>query len=1279
MDRRQVFVTRGGVILMQFIFFGACVMAAEDWQNQHVLHINTVAPHSTMVVYADKADALKMDRSRSDRVQLLNGDWKFNWSAQPSDRPMDFYTKDFDDSGWKTIPVPSNWQVEGYGVPIYTNATYPFNNSNPPMIMEPAWDGYTKNKLPNPVGSYRHEFQVPKNWDGQQIFLKFEGVQSAFYLWVNGKKVGYSQGSMTAAEFDITKYVTAGSNTLAVEVYRWSDGSYLEDQDFWRLSGIHRDVILYAQPKQAIRDFFILPRLDTSYTKGKLDISVSVNNATSSDKNVEIEATLFDANDKKIKTVSGTVSVRLHSTNVLSLELDAGAVKTWSAETPTLYTLVITSSAGESTSCKVGFRTVEIKDLQVLVNGRPVKFLGVNRHEIDPDRGRVMTEEMMVKDILIMKRNNINVVRTCHYPDTPQWYELCDKYGIYIMDEANVESHGMGYGDESLSRDPSWRDAHIDRGVRMVQRDKNHPCIIFWSLGNEAGPGENFKYQREAMLAIDSSRPIHYEGNSEWGDVYSRMYPSLGTLSRYPSNNPTKPFFVCEYAHSMGNALGNLKEYVELYRSDKSLIGGCIWDFVDQGLRARYADDDGDAVVAPFGGGVEPGDKFFFAYGGSFGDRPNSGNFCANGVVTSDRRDTAKLAEVKYLYQSVWADVVDAAAGKITIRNEYDFIDLDQFTCDWELTADGKVVQSGKLKTGSIPAATSKDVTVPFKTITPKPGVEYFVNLSWKLADDTLYAKKGFEQAYYQFQIPVSLPKETLPKAAAPKIENLDDDVKVSAGPTEVVFRKGNITSLKMNGKSIITDAADGPTCTIYRAPGDNDKFRWRGLDAFVQEVTDYDVQMIDNVCIVTAQTKFTSGSVEYTLLSRWCVDGNGVIVSDNSIDLAAGPSVLPRVGFDMKVAADLTEVKYLGCGPFESYVDRKAATRFGLYQTTVKQMYEFYQKPQFCGNRSDVRWAALSDQSGKGVLFVASDRMDFGALEFTQKELASKRYPCDLIPDGKVIVSLDAGLTGLGGASCGPATLPQYRLRPGHYNFRYRIQPYDGAVDASVRKRFYLTDPPKFESRVLSRLNLFCSDPKAQLDVAYDTPEFFKSYTAGSKIDHDGKIYARTHRDGFIPAVAMMIYQRPELDRSDWTATVNCEEPGQFGIYAIDGYYDTFWHTRWIDYDTHDQPHFIQVDMKKTMPLKGFTYLPRQDGQQNGNIGEYEFYVSQDGQAWEKAASGAFRYRRRRGGNLQTVEFEKPVSARYFKLVAVSEANGNEFTNASEISVLIDRPEPEK
>ncbi len=1261
-------MTKGNIILMQLILGVTCVIAAEDWQNQHVLHINTVKPHAHMAVYEEKADAVKMAPELSSRMQLLNGDWKFHWVPSPAERTKDFYRTDFDDGDWKTIPVPSNWQVEGYGVPIYTNVTYPFNNNNPPRIMDPVRGDYTKRKLPNPVGSYRYEFQVPKDWDGMQVFLKFEGVQSAFYLWVNGQKVGYSQGSMTPAEFDITTYVKPGANLLAAEVYRWSDGSYLEDQDFWRLSGIYRDVVLYAQPRQAIRDFFILPHLDKTYTKGKLDISVSVNNASSNDEKVEIEATLFDANQKKVKTVSGTASVKLDSTKSLSLELDAGTVNTWSAETPYFYTLVITSSAGESTSCKVGFRTIEIADQQVLVNGHPVEFLGVNRHEIDPDRGRVMTEETMVKDILIMKRNNINVVRTCHYPDTPRWYELCDQYGIYVMDEANVESHGMGFGNRSLSRDPDWRAAQIDRGVRMVHRDKNHPCIIFWSMGNEAGGGDNFKYQREAMLAIDSSRPVHYQGNSRFGDINSGMYWDLQGLRNYARGNPEKPFFHCEYSHSMGNALGNLKEYVELYRSEKSLIGGCIWDFVDQGLRAKYGNDGRTAVVAPFGGGVEAGDKYFFAYGGSFGDRPNDGNFCVNGVVTSDRRNTAKLHEVKYLYQSIWADVIDAAAGKILIRNEYDFINLDQFTCDWELTAEGKVIQSGRLKTGSIPAATSKEVTIPFKPVTPQPGVEYFVNLSWKLAQDTLYAEKGFEQAYYQFQLPITTPKEWMAKSAAPKVETLADGIRVSAGPTEVVFSKttGSIAGLKLNGKAIITDAAGGPVCSIYRTPGDNDRFGWRGLDTFVPEVTDFDVQMINDVCVITTYCKYSSsGAGEYYVLSRWCVDGNGVIVSDNSIDLAEGPAVLPRVGFDMKIAPDLTKVEYYGRGPFENYVDRKAAANIGLYQTTVKQMYEFYQKPQFCGNRSDVRWAALSDESGKGVLFVASDRMDFGALEFTQQELASKKYPCDLIPDGKIVVSLNAGLTGLGGASCGPATLEQYRLKPGQYCFRYRIQPYDGAVDTSVRQRFYMTESPRFENTRADKLELLCDDPEVKLDVAYDTPNQFKPYDKSSAVTRGGRIFVRAYKDGFIP-VLTMIYFTPQVDRSGWTVSTNSEESGDFGKNAIDGNRSTIWHTRWRQNVT-EHPHFIQVDMKKTMKLKGFTYLPRQDNNSNGNIREYEFYISMDGEKWDKAASGLFG----RGSGLHTVEFKSEVPARYFKLVSLSEIHGAKFTSASEINVL--------
>ncbi|MBN2842476.1 MAG: hypothetical protein JXM68_05265, partial [Sedimentisphaerales bacterium] len=607
-----------GLLMLLTGLNGSAIAAIEEWRDQSVLHINTVAPHATLAVHSQsKAAADFLPAARSDRMLLLNGNWKFNWSAGPDQRPLDFYQVNFDDNNWQTIPVPSCWQIEGYGTPLYSNTRYPYNPDLIPDVMGPVEEGFLKYRLPNPVGSYRREFTLPTDWSDKQIFLKFEGVESAFYLWVNGSKVGYSQDSMTAAEFDITSFVNPGANLLAVEVYRWSDGSYLEDQDMWRLSGIHRDVIVYAQPRQAVRDVFARPQLDLSYTKGQLDITVLVDNFTEQTAKVNIAADLFDADGKKVVSDDKVALLEPRGQAEVEFALAAGKVNCWSAEEPYLYTLVVTNSAGESTSCKVGFRTVEIKDQQVWVNGRAVEFLGANRHENDPDRGRVMAEEVMLKDILIMKQNNMNIVRNSHYPNTPRWYELCDQYGLYVMDEANIESHGMGYGDNSPSNKPGWRAAHVDRGVRMVQRSKNHPSIIFWSLGNEAGPGENFKFVREAILAIDSSRPIHYEGNSQWGDVYSEMYPRIWALADFNYAQLDKPYFVCEYAHGMGNAMGGLKEYVELFRKEKKLIGGCIWDFVDQGIRARHKSDNqkdyGSAVVAPFGGQVEPGDEHFFA------------------------------------------------------------------------------------------------------------------------------------------------------------------------------------------------------------------------------------------------------------------------------------------------------------------------------------------------------------------------------------------------------------------------------------------------------------------------------------------------------------------------------------------------------------------------------------------------------------------------------------------------------------------------------------------
>ncbi len=1267
------------IALLMISVSGDNAFAAAEWQDQSVLHINTVAPHSTLAVHSEyKAAAESLSAARSERMFLLNGNWKFNWSAGPDQRPVDFYQVDYDDTSWHTIPVPSCWQIEGYGTPLYSNTRYPFNPDLIPDVMGPVEEAFLKFRLPNPVGSYRREFTLPAVWSDKQIFLKFEGVESAFYLWVNGCWVGYSQDSMTAAEFDITGLVKPGKNLLAVEVYRWSDGSYLEDQDMWRLSGIHRDVIVYAQPRQAVRDVFARPQLDSSYSTGQLAVTVLVENFAEKTAEVKVAADLLDDAGIKVNSAVNTAVLAPGAQTEIEFVLDAGKVNCWSAEEPYLYTLVVTNSAGESTSCRVGFRTVEIKDQQVLINGRPVEFLGANRHETDPDRGRVMTEELMLKDILIMKQNNMNIVRNSHYPNTPRWYELCDEYGMYVMDEANIESHGMGYGDNSPSNKPSWQAAHIDRGVRMVQRSKNHPSIIFWSLGNEAGPGENFKAVREAILAIDDSRPIHYEGNSRWGDVYSEMYPRIWSLANFNYAQLDKPYFVCEYAHGMGNAMGGLKEYVELFRRERKLIGGCIWDFVDQGIRSRHKSAEqngyGSAVVAPLGGGVEPGDKHFFAYGGSFGDHPNSGNFCVNGIVSGDRRATAKLAEVKYLYQSIRAEAIDAAAGRIRISNEYDFIDLKEFTCNWDLLADGKVIDSGELEMGSVPPGTAKEFVIPFKPVNSEPGVEYFVNLSWKLIQDNLYAPKGFEQAYYQFGLPVTKARELIARSTAPIVIDTQEGIEVKAGPAQVSFSRhtGSIARLTLNGRLIIDQADNGPLCSVFRARGDNDRERgWHDLTGFAPEVTSFNSEMIDNVCVITSTSKYTSNAgAEYCLLARWYVDGNGLIVSDNSIDHSFGPELLPRVGFDLKVAGELRNVEYYGRGPFENYIDRKSAAKVGLYKTTVDGMYEYYQKPQFCGNRSDVRWFALSDDSGRGVMFVSEDdyNMNFSALRFSQEELYSRYYPCDLVKDEKVIVTLDKVTAGVGGTWGQDSTFPEYKLKKQVYNFRYRIEPYNGQPSADVNNRFYLSEPAQYTVQGRA-VTLSCADSLSAITYGSDPMQVSHEYVSGMKLSRSRHIFASTQRPGYLPALALLAGSS-KIDRSNWQVTVSSEQAdaGESAGQALDGDPRTIWHTRWRG-DIPDLPHYYQVDMNQELVLNGFSYLPRQDEFKNGNIVKYEFYVSLDAQNWSVVSAGQLDS----GIDIKRILFDQPVSARYFRLVSLAEANGRNFTSAAEINVLAD------
>ncbi|MCK4344247.1 MAG: DUF4981 domain-containing protein, partial [Bacteroidales bacterium] len=731
-----------------------------DLENPKMFNQNKEEPHASLLPFDNTEGVIENDWEKSPYYQSLNGTWKFNWVRKPVDRPKEFYKPVFNVDDWDNIPVPSNWELQGYGIPIYVNIQYEWTRDpQPPKVPHDY----------NPVGSYRRNFTLPEVWKDRQVFIHFGAVKSAMYIWINGQKVGFSQGSKTPAEWDITHYLNPeGENVLAVQVYRWSDGSYIECQDFWRISGIERDVYLFSTPRIHIRDFFALADLDETYINGKLNVTTEIKqyDPELKAKNYFLNIKLFDENMKLLFEEEKPIELNNEQTTIQVFEKDIENPQKWTAETPALYSLVLqirdkNKNVLEAVGCKIGFRKVEIKNGQLLVNGKAVLFKGVDRHEHDQYTGHVVSEESMLHDIRLFKQNNINAVRTSHYPNDPKWYELCDQYGIYVIDEANIESHGMGYGERSLAKDPTWKEAHVDRIKRMVERDKNHPSVVIWSMGNEAGDGVNFVAGYKWIHERDKSRPVHYEG-ARLGpntDIYCPMYARIERIEKYASEKQERPLILCEYAHAMGNSTGNLQDYWDVIEKYDHLQGGFIWDWVDQGLVKKN----------------EKGEEYW-AYGGDYGpkDVPSDQNFCLNGLVNPDRTPHPGLFEVKKVYQYVGIQPEDIENGKVRITNKYDFVNINDFHFNWTVMADDKAVAQGTISDLSIPPGESKVVTIPIPKEPVKPGVEYFLNFSVTTTMEKPLVSKGYEIASEQIKLPFYEKMEKIDITTLPSL-NLKD------------------------------------------------------------------------------------------------------------------------------------------------------------------------------------------------------------------------------------------------------------------------------------------------------------------------------------------------------------------------------------------------------------------------------------------------------------------------------------------------------------------------
>ena len=743
-----------------------------EWENSEIFRINKEPAHNTMLPYATIEQAITAEMKY---FLSLNGKWKFKWSPKPADRPHESYLKDFNDSNWDEISVPSNWQLEGYGVPIYVNATYPFGVVDPPYIPHDN----------NPVGSYRRTFKVPSDWSGRQIFIHFGGVKSAFYIWINGIEVGYSQDSMTPAEFNITEYLTKEENVVAIEVYRWSDGSYLEDQDTWRLSGIFRNVYLFSTASFHISDFFVNTVLDSNYENAELKIQSKLRNYSKfSVKNHSISAHLYYKNNLVTKITKNIQSVIPFGNYEIVLEKYVPNPKKWNAEKPELYDLVLILKDNKGNPLeilenKIGFRKIEIKGYKLLINGREVYLKGTNRHEFHPKSGQFVPRETMIQDIKLMKKLNMNTVRTSHYPNDLYWYKLCDRYGIYVIDEANLESHGAN----SLlpASNPKWGAASIDRLNNMIQRDKNHPSVIMWSLGNEAGIGDVFFEMRDFAQKTDPSRPVHYESFNDAADIYSRMYPSLDEMIAYTESENKKPYFLCEYLHSKGNAGGNMKEYWDIIEGYPHFIGACVWEWVDNGL--FKVDEKG---------------REYFAYGGDFGPpgTPSDGSNCLNGLVFPDRELSPKVWEAKKVYQYISVEPLNILDGIISIENKYNFTNLHEFVLNWEILDNGSVIDQGKIGNLDINASDKKILKILFSKIEHQHGCEYLMNISFSLKDNTIWAEKGHQVAWAQFNIPVQ--KQSY------KYKKFDKEKKIILSENEnsfkVTFESGELQIDKKSG-----------------------------------------------------------------------------------------------------------------------------------------------------------------------------------------------------------------------------------------------------------------------------------------------------------------------------------------------------------------------------------------------------------------------------------------------------------------------------------------------
>lgn len=1052
------------IFILSFFSLDAIAQAPKwenpEWENPEIFEINRETPTASFYRYEDAQHALENESwENSPFYRSLNGKWDFSYVASVPQRPVDFFQEDFDTSGWDKIEVPSNWELQGHGTPIYTNVVYPFPK-NPPFIPHDA----------NPVGSYRRSFATPATWDGKDIYLHFGGVSGAMYVWVNGQKVGYSEGSKTPAEFNITKYLKAGANSLAVQVLRWSDASYMEDQDFWRLSGIDRNVYLYATNKATIKDYHAIATLENDYTDGKLSLSLEIANSGKKNQG-SVEVRLLGGEKEIFSETKKTDFLSEGST--VTFEKTIPKVQPWNAEKPHLYSLLFllkdkTGKVTEAIGSKIGFRKIEIKNSQFLINGQPVLIKGTNLHDHDEKTGHVISEEITLKDVEIMKRNNLNAIRCSHYPKNPFFYRMADKYGFYIVDEANIETHGMGTTNQGLDNNeeakkihpayrPEWKAMHLDRTERMYERDKNFTSIVIWSLGNEAGNGENFMATYEWLKAQDNTRPVQYEGATHYDntDIQAPMYDKIESMVDYAENDPKRPYIQCEYAHAMGNSVGNLQDYWDVIEKYDVLQGGFIWDWVDQGLLTKN-----DAGTP------------FYAFGGDFGasDLQNDNNFCLNGLVNPDRSAHPALHEVKKVYQYVKFTSDNPKSGAVTLTNHYDFTNLSEYNFSWKLMKNGREEAAGTIPNVSVAPYASQTVQIDLPELSDSEA-EYLLNVYATTKKDVPLIPKDYEVAYAQFQLTDFTSADFENDTSGLSVIKDGDTIKIKGDGFEIGINSatGILTSLDYGEGNLILQ---GMQVNFWRAPTDNDfgynmpeklkawkeatenqklvnlqlnsKNEGKGID--VLKLTDNPFKVKDNLKI---KAVFDLPSVGGEATITYAVNKKGeLMVNTQLTGINQDQPILPRFGNNFIIDNAYDNVSWYGRGPFENYQDRKTAALVGSYDANVADLYFEYIRPQANGNRSDVRTLSFTNSSGKGIEITSPETFGFSAhhqynSDFDEGMKKHQRHTYDVPKRDLISINIDHSQMGVGGDnSWGMMPHEQYQIKPGDMSFSYMIRP---------------------------------------------------------------------------------------------------------------------------------------------------------------------------------------------------------------------------------------------